>query len=49
MHFHWQHHGSSLVHGLAWPSGAPNVEQIVASADGANTAKEEVVTYVDAS
>ena len=35
------------VHGLAWLSGAPNVEQIVASAGGADTAKEELIKYVD--
>ena len=41
MRFEWQHHGSPHVHGLAWLSGAPNMEQIVASADGADAAKEE--------
>ena len=38
MHFEWQHHGSPHVHDLAWLSGAPDVEQIVA--DGADTAKD---------
>ena len=47
MRFEWQHHGSPHVHGLAWLSGAPNMEQIVASADGAETAKEELTKYVD--
>ena len=45
MRFEWQHHGSPHVHGLAWLSGAPDVEQIVA--DGADTAKEELIRYVD--
>ena len=43
MRFEWQHHGSTHVHGLAWLSGVPNVEQIVA--DGADTAKEEPIRY----
>ena len=47
MRFEWQHRGSPHVHGLAWLSGAPDVEQIVASADGADTAKEELIRYVD--
>ena len=47
MRFEWQHHGSPHVHGLAWLSGAPDVKQIVASADGADTAKEELTKYVD--
>ena len=33
------------MHGLALLSGAPNVEQIVA--DGTDTAKEELIRYVD--
>ena len=45
MRFEWQHRGSPHVHGLAWLSGAPDVEQIVA--DGADTAKEELIRYVD--
>ena len=45
MRFEWQHRGSPHVHGLAWFSGAPNVEQIVA--DGTDTAKEELIRYVD--
>ena len=45
MCFEWQHRGSPHVHGLAWLSGAPNVEQIVA--DGTDTAKEELIRYVD--
>ena len=45
MRFEWQHRGSPHVHGLAWLSGAPNVEQIVA--DGTDTAKEELIRYVD--
>ena len=47
MHFEWQHCGSPHVHGLAWLSGAPNMEQIVAPADGAGTTKEELIKYVD--
>ena len=45
MHFEWQHHGSPHIHGLAWLSGAPDVEQIVAN--GTDTAKEELIRYVD--
>ena len=45
MRFECQHRGSPHVHGLAWLSGAPDVEQIVA--DGADTAKEELIRYVD--
>ena len=45
MRFEWQHRGSPHVHGLAWLSGAPDVEQIVA--DGADTTKEELIRYVD--
>ena len=45
MHFQWQHHGSPHVHGLAWLSGEPNVEHIVA--DSTDTAKEELIRYVD--
>ena len=45
MRFEWQHHGSPHVHGLAWLSGAPDVEQIVA--DGIDTSKEELIRYVD--
>ena len=45
MRFEWQHRGSPHVHGLAWLSGVPNMEQIVA--DGTDTAKEELIRYVD--
>ena len=45
MRFEWQHRGSPHVHDLAWLSGAPDVEQIVA--DGADTAKVELIRYVD--
>ena len=45
MRFEWQHCGSPHVHGLAWLSGAPDVEQIVA--DGVDTTKEELIRYVD--
>ena len=43
--FEWQHHGNPHVHGLAWLSGAVNVEQIIA--DDTDTAKEELIRYVD--
>ena len=45
MRFEWQHRGSPHVYGLAWLSGASDVEQIVA--DGTDTAKEELIRYVD--
>ena len=45
MCFEWQHHCSPHVHGLAWLSGATDMEQIVA--DGIDTSKEELIRYVD--
>ena len=47
MRFEWQHRGSPHVHGLVCLSGAPDVEQIVASAGGSDAAKDVLIKYVD--
>ena len=44
--FEWQHRGSPHIHGLAWLSGAPNVEHILASSN--LTAHAEIIQYADA-
>ena len=44
MRFEWQHRGSPHVHGLAWLSNAPDVEQLLSSPD---TIKEEVIRNAD--
>ena len=44
LRFEWQHRGSPHVHGLAWLSGAPNAEKILASS---SMSREELIRYVD--
>ena len=44
LRFEWQHRGSPHVHGLAWLSGAPDAEKILASP---SSSKEELIKYVD--
>ena len=45
--FEWQHRGSPHIHGMAWISGAPNVENIMALPDSDVEQKEELIRYVD--
>ena len=45
LRFEWQHRGSPHVHGLAWLTNAPNVEEIMQSSN--NTRKEELITFID--
>ena len=55
MRFEWQHRGSPHVHGLAWLPNAPDVEQILASANASGTtqldmsssALQELIQHVD--
>ena len=47
MRFEWQHRGSPHVHGLAWLSNAPNVEELLTSADKFDIVKEQIITYAD--
>ena len=47
MRFEWQHRGSPHVHGLAWYPDAPDAEQVLASGDSCDAAKEELVQYVN--
>ena len=47
MRFEWQHRGSPHVHGLAWLPNAPNVEQLLSSADTFDTVKEELIQHAD--
>ena len=47
MRFEWQHRGSPHVHGLAWLPNAPDVEELLASADTFDTVKEEIIQYAD--
>jgi len=45
--FEWQHRGSPHIHGMAWLSGAPNAENIMALPDSAVGQREELIRYVD--
>ena len=46
--FEWQHRGSPHIHGLAWITGAPNVEHILASSGTHNiTDREQLIRYID--
>ena len=45
--FEWQHQGSPHIHGMAWLSGAPNAESIIALPDSDVEQKEELIRYVD--
>ena len=47
LRFEWQHRGSPHVHGLAWFHDAPDVEQMLNSANGSDLLREEVMKYVD--
>lgn len=47
MRFEWQHRGSPHVHGLAWLPNAPDVEQLLSSADTFDAVKEEIIQYAD--
>ena len=46
--FEWQHRGSPHVHGLAWLPDAPDVTQLVSSADKIHDSlQEEISKYAD--
>ena len=47
LRFEWQHRGSPHVHGLAWLPNAPDVEQLLSSADTFDTVKEDIIQYAD--
>ena len=44
--FEWQHRGSPHVHGLAWLSNAPNVEEVLASHDNLSQ-KQDLLRFID--
>ena len=45
--FEWQHRGSPHVHGVAWLPNAPDVEQLLASAELPDTLRREVIQHAD--
>ena len=45
MRFEWQHRGSPHVHGVAWLPNAPDVEQLLRSAD--DSISQEVIQYAN--
>ena len=47
MRFEWQHRGSPHVHGVAWLPNAPDVEQLLTSAEVPDSLREEVIQYAD--
>ncbi len=47
MRFEWQHRGSPHVHGVAWLPNAPDVEQLLTSADAPESLGEEIILYAD--
>ena len=47
MRFEWQHRGSPHVHGVAWLPNAPDVEQLLASAELPDTLRNEVIQHAD--
>ena len=47
LRFEWQHRGSPHVHGVAWLPNAPDVEQLLSSADVPDTLRQEVISYAD--
>ena len=47
LRFEWQHRGSPHVHGVAWLPNAPNVEQLLSSAEVPETLRQEIVQYAD--
>ena len=47
LRFKWQHRGSPHVHGVAWLPNAPDVEQLLSSAEVPETLRQEIVQYAD--
>ena len=47
LRFEWQHRGSPHVHGVAWLPNAPDVKQLLASAEVPESLREEVIQHVD--
>ena len=47
LRFEWQHRGSPHVHGVAWLPNAPDVEQLLSSANVPDTLRQEVISYAD--
>lgn len=45
--FEWQHRSSPYIHGIAWLSGAPCAENIMALPDSDVEQKEELIRYVN--
>ena len=49
LHFEWQHRGSPHIHGLAWLSNAPDVENIFSDPNVSDEDKQLVLNFIDSS
>ena len=47
LRFEWQHRGSPHIHGLAWPSNAPDVENIFSDPNVSDEDKQLVLNFID--
>lgn len=47
MRFEWQHCGSPHVHGIAWLPDAPDIRQVLTTADLSDALKEDLIQYAD--
>ncbi len=47
LRFEWQHRGSPHVHGLAWLSGAPDIEGIFNNSTTSESVKQETIQYIN--